>query len=52
MRYSIEAESALRQAGRALDMLAVIGDGDARRVAQVAFRLASRIRGNRTGVHP
>lgn len=49
--WYVEAEESLRDAGRKLEALGVT-DPDAARLAGVAFRLASRLRSDRTGVHP
>ena len=42
MMYSIQAEAAFREAGRALEVLGVT-DAEAARLAPIAFRLAQRV---------
>ena len=47
--WYVEAEAALRDAGRKLEALGVT-DPDAARLAGAVFRFASRVRTDRTGV--
>ena len=47
--WHVEAESHLRQAGRALEVLGLV-DNESARLALVVYRLASRVRADRTGV--
>lgn len=49
--WHVEAEAHLREAGRALEVLGLV-DNESARLALVVYRLASRVRGDRTGIHP
>lgn len=49
--WHVEAEAHLREAGRALEVLGLV-DNESARLALIVYRLASRVRADRTGVHP
>jgi hypothetical protein len=48
--YLIEAEAALREAGRFLELIGT-ADTEAERLAGIVFRLASRVRSDRIEAH-